>query len=132
MLEVSQNTSGCHALVQIIKKRPEFTPNFLDTVINFLGHQNEIKMLLFEKSMSCIKDLVTYFGFLQEILPFFKNKLDKKTESDKMVISLLRRCISQTSIPSLYNQPRIRISLTSLMCECWTQYQDLFLGTDNL
>lgn len=102
MVEVYQNTSGCHALVQVVKRNPEFAPNFLDSVKIFIDQKEEMKDVIFEKTMSCIKDLVTYFGFLQDLLPHLSKKLNPVFPNELPAAMVLGRCISHTLIPSLY------------------------------
>jgi hypothetical protein len=109
-----QGTSGSHSFINILKKDNMVEP-FLKISIKYLTSGEELKKFLLEKSMSCIKDLVTFFSFLSDLVSHFKKYVDPLIEGEIIAASILRRCISQTIITSLYNMPRYRTSLISLI-----------------
>lgn len=63
----------------------------------------DIKKVILEKSMTCIKDLVTFFGFLATLLPHFKTFVDPVMNKHLMARQILHKCVTQVQISSLYN-----------------------------
>ena len=54
----------------VVKKKPEFLKVYLDLICNFFEDIEQIKEFILEKSMNCIKDLVTYLNILGDILMY--------------------------------------------------------------
>lgn len=109
--------------MNVAKRKPDFVPKFLEIIVKVVNSTDNIKKVILEKSMTCIKDLVTFFGFLTALVPHFKKYVDPVMNKHLMVRHIIHKCITQVQISSLYNEPRYRCILTALMTESWIEYE---------